>query len=226
MAQGVVPTLQSDRFLARTRVLRSLVALSGLHPMAHRRFRSLNYSGFFLCLSGLITVGFTVRVGASDVADVIALRFMAYACWLYGGLGLLTLLKPGAFEGTALAPLRGVELPNALPHAATLSLLLARGISLCSLPVLALALVLSGDEATVRARVDQLGLTLLYILACSLSLAVVGALCLALSARRARALALLFLIVPFALQLASLPVPNVIGGLIWGFGELVSAGAP
>jgi hypothetical protein len=224
MPSGAAPSLLRDKLLAQIRLTQALYALARLHPLAQRRFRSLNYSGFFLCLSGLLSVWGVTELGAPDVADMVALRLLAYACWLYGGLGLWALLQPGAFEENGLAALRGIKLPTSLPVFVTLTTQLARGVSLSALPAMVLAVVCSEDPHLRSLRFVQLLLCVPYILAFALSVAFMGAASLALTPKFAHVTALVLLLVPFFLEVSGLFVPNVISGLVWGFGHLLAWG--
>ncbi len=226
MSQGAASTLPSDTLQARLRVLRAVNALSSIHPLAQRRFRSLSYSGFFLCLSGLVTVWLVGQIGASDVADVLALRILAYACWLYGGFGLWILLSPGAFEGSGLARLRGLSIPLGLSCFVTLTLKLFKSVSYVGLPAVALAAFSAGDDPTRSARLTQLGWCVVYVLIFAMTVALVGALCIWLTPRRARTSAVSILLIPFGVDLTFGAIPNLISGLVWGMGQLISVGAP
>lgn len=218
--------LTSAQFMREVRLARALTALSSLHPAARRRFRSLNYSGFFLCLSGMFSVWGVTQLGAGDVADVVALRILAYACWLYGGMGLWTLLAPDAFEGTGLAPLRGVSLPLSVPASFTIAQLVARGILQSGLIALALAALLSENAQVRTARLLQLVLCIPYVLIFAASLGLIGGLSLALVHRRARILALFIILGPFLLHLAGTPFPNLLSAMSWGLNQIIAVGAP
>ena len=226
MAQGTAPSPLGDKFLTELRVTLALNSLSSLHPAARKRIRSLNYSGFFLCLSGLLCVWAVDELGAGDVADIIALRILAYACFLYGGLGLWALLVPGAFEGTSLAPLRGMRLPLGIPVFVTLSVQIFLGVILSGLPAVALAAALSENDAIQAARWAQLAWCLPFALAFSLSMALLGALSLSYTKRRPRWTAILLLVLPYLFSIYVTEIPNLLSGLLWGFHQLIALGAP
>ncbi len=92
-----------------------------------------------LALSGVSSVLLVTWLGAADVADIMALRIVAYACWLIGGPGLWTLLSSEALaeENQKLAELRGVRLKVPQFFALSAVRLLSKGMFWASLPGLA-----------------------------------------------------------------------------------------
>lgn len=214
-----------DKLLADIRVALSMRAMCQPSPRTQRKMRSLSYSGFFLASSGVLSVWAAHRLGAGDVSDVIALRILAYACWLYGLFGMWTLLGPGALETVGLGGLRGYSRSAVVSGFLRLGTYLTKGVAFAGLPGLMLAALLTSDEATRAARLTVLGWSGVYIAVFAVSLATLGALSRGFSARRARLIFAMVLLLPYSLELSGMQVPNVLGGLMWAMGALIQRGA-
>jgi len=188
--------------------------------------RSLRLSGFFLAASGLLMVWAADHLGAGDVSDVMALRIVAYACWMYGVLGLWALLGPEALQLAGLGRLRGHAWSIFVPALLTISRIMLQGVALAGLPGVLLTVLLADDGLARSTRLAQFFWCNIYIIAFALSLGLVGALSRVWSGRRARFIAVLLVGLPFALDASGVDVPGVISGLVWGMGKLIARGAP
>jgi len=216
--------LSPQRVWSDLRVTAAVQALCQLAPRARRSVRSLRVSGFFLAVSGLLMVWAANYLGAGDVSDVMALRITSYACWMYGVLGLWALLAPQALDLSGLGRLRGRPSSITLPAFLTISRVLWTGVASASLPGLALCVLLA-DERTRPTRWVQFFWCNIYIMLFALTLGLVGALCRATSARRARWIALLVLCLPYVFEIKGAKIPNFISCMLWGMGKLIALGA-
>lgn len=216
--------LSPQRVWSDLRVMVAVQALCQLGPRAQRSVRSLGLSGFFLAVSGLLMVWAADQLGAGDVSDVMALRILAYACWLYGVLGLWALLAPDALTLSGLGRLRGHAWSIGFPAFLTISHVLWRGVSVASLPGLVLCVLLADDQ-TRPARWVQFFWCNIYIMFFALSLGVAGALCRVISPRRARWIALLLLGLPYVFEFQGAHFPHFISGMLWGMTQLIALGA-
>lgn len=176
--------------------------------------------------SALLSVLGVTWVGAGDVADVVALRLMAYAAWLYGLVGLPALLKrPRDADPTfELARLRGAIGMGAGARAVGLTVRLTAGLWIAALPGIALSAFVSESPSAFSAR----GLLFLasagYLLALGASLGLVGVVSEKLLPRAPRVAAWGLVLVPFALSLLWSDVPSVPGAFLWAFRRLVAWG--
>ncbi len=190
------------------------------------RFRSVRTSGLLLALSAIGSVLLVTHVGAGDVADVVALRLLAYAAWLYGLLGLPALLDPKLRWASAehLARLRGVQSTPAPARALGLSVRLTGGMYLAALPGVVAAAATSHTLTTLGLRAALLALSAGYLLLLAAGLGVLGALAEQLAPKRPRRVALAMVLLPFALSWIHPNIPSLPGAFIWAFSELVLFG--
>jgi len=187
------------------------------------RFKSARLSGWFVASSGVMSVALAVWIGAGDVADLLALRVLAYAAWLYALVGLPALLHPefSAQTVSELSRLRGVSEIGAVARVFGLFARLALGLLLAALPGVGLA-ALSSDTAPVAAlRLALILASALYLLFLAASLALVGALAEKLMPQTPRRCAVALLVVPYLIGLSFPGVPSVPGAFLWAFEHLV-----
>ena len=208
------------------RLLRLSAALTSAGYTAYK-FRSLRISGALLALSGVASVVLVARVGAPDVADIVALRIMAYSCWLYGALGLWVVLSPEArkSEPSALARMRGQVLDSTLVRALGIARRLTLGMLFASIPGLVAALVVSPSASSLAQRVALLVVSTLYLASLGVVLGAVGALCTRLAPRTPRTCAVTLIVLPFLLSLSAPEIPSIPGIYSWALGQLIEWGA-
>lgn len=192
-----------------------------------RRFRSLRMTGIFLGLSGVISVLAVARLGAADVGDIVALRVLAYSCWLFGGLGIFALLSPDALseQPSELAQMRGQNLDTPIVRTAGFARRLVLGMLVASLPGLLTALIVSPTMGAVAHRAALLVVATLYLTSLGIILSAVGVLSSIAAPRAPRTFALLLVIGPFLLSLVAEEIPSIIGIYSWGFRQMIEWGA-
>jgi len=191
-----------------------------------RRFRGARISGWFVALSGVLSVVLAVWIGAGDVADLVALRVLAYAAWLYALLGLPALLHPefSPRAVSALSRLRGVVEIGPGARGLGLFVRLALGLFIAALPGVCLAAGLSETASDLFGRLVLVVASAFYLLLLAGSLAVVGVLSERLAPRTPRRYALALLVVPYLIGLGFPGVPSVPGAFLWAFQHLVLLG--
>lgn len=209
---------------------RSLLRLSGAVTAtgySARRFRSLQMSGIFLAISGVLSVLAVSRLGAADVGDIVALRVLAYSCWLFGGLGVFALLSPQALveQPSELARMRGQVLDTPLVRTIGFSRRLVLGMLIASLPGLLTALIVSPTMGATLHRAALLVVATLYLASLGVVLGGVAALCAIYTPRAPRTCALSLVVGPFVLSLISEEIPSIIGLYSWGLGRMIEWGA-
>ncbi len=209
-----------------TRLLRLSAAVTATGYSA-QRLRSLEMSGIFLALSGVVSVLFVAQLGAADVGDIVALRILAYSCWLYGGLGLWALLSPKALlqQPSLLARMRGQELGTTGVRALGFARRLVLGMLMASLPGLVTALIVSPTMGTVLHRTLLLGVATLYLVSLGLLLGGLGAFCANSFPRAPRTSALGLVVGPFILSFFAEEIPSIIGIYSWGLSRMIEWGA-
>lgn len=211
---------------SRAGLLFWLGLLSTERAAAHKRFRGARLSGWLVALSGVLSVVLSVWIGAGDVADVLALRVLAYAAWLYALIGLPALLHPDFSPSTvsALSRLRGVSEIGLTARALGVFARLALGLLLAALPGIVLAAVSSETVSVLGARVVLVLAAALYLVVLAASLALVGVWAERMTPRTPRRTALLLLLGPYLLSLGFPGVPSVPGAFFWAFERLVTWG--
>lgn len=209
-----------------TRLLRLSAAVTATGYSA-QRLRSLEMSGIFLALSGVASVLAVAHLGAADVGDIVALRILAYSCWLYGGLGLWALLSPKALsqQPSLLAKMRGQEMDTTWIRGLGFARRLTLGMLLASVPGLLTALIVSPTMGTVLYRALLLVVATLYLASLGLVLGGLGAFCAKAFPRAPRTSALAIVVGPFLLSLSAEEVPSIIGIYSWGLSEMIEWGA-
>lgn len=217
---------QAPRNPSQTLLVLRSAALTRLAEGPAKKFRQLQLSGIMLAVSGVISVAGVSAVGAADVADIIALRILAYACWLYGGLGMWALLAPNVLEEDCqrLGRLRGTELPAPLFRGVGIFRRLSRGLWVAGMPALVAALIASPNQEVLWQRFGLLLVSALYLISLAACLGLVGGLAIRAGKARARRLALLFVMGPFILGLLfsfSFSLPSL---YVWGLGQLIDWG--
>lgn len=176
------------------------------------RFRGLGWSAGLLALSGVLSIAFLSRVGAAEVGDVLALRLLAYASWLYGGLGLAALLAPRADDANArqLALLRGRIADETSSLWIGMAARIATGVFLAALPGLLVAWAVAPAQF-VAARAWLFPASFVYAIGLGASLGGVGALSLRIAPRSPRLVAAGLVLVPYALALSAPSIPSIPG---------------
>src|SRR5690606_28755239 len=144
---------------------------------------------------------------------IVALRIMAYSCWLYGALGLWVLLSPQArkSEPSTLARMRGQVLDSALVRALGIARRLTLGMLFAALPGLVAALVVSPSAPILAQRGVLLVVSSLYLASLGVVLGAVGALCTRVAPRSPRTCAVALVVVPFLLSLSAPEIPSIPG---------------
>ncbi len=212
----------------RTALLRGLRMARLLTFLGARdtRFRSLHLSGGLLALSGIASVALVSFLGAADVADIVALRVLAYGCWLYGGLGLYALLSPQALDTSAheIALLRGEQASFTELQALGIFGRLSLGISASGLPGIIAAVVVSPTTDVIANRLALTAASLAYIISLSLVLSAVAAFAHRAAPRAPRRLAAFIVLFPFALSFFSDGIPSIPGAYVWMFGRMIQWG--
>src|SRR5690606_20827595 len=152
-------------WLGSTRLALHLAPVAALAGSSLPRFRSLRTSGFFLAFSGVASVMLVRYLGAADVADIVALRIVAYACWLYGAFGLWTLLSPEALEasGQALLRMRGQSQLLFRSQILGIARHLTLGMFFAGMPGMVAAVAISPSIPTLLLRVGLFALALIYL---------------------------------------------------------------
>lgn len=229
MARTQSPSLEPGQGSGRVRTGRFLFWLGLLtteRAALGGRFRGARLSGWFVALSGVMAVALAVWIGAGDVADLLALRVLAYAAWLYALIGLPALLHPDFSAGSVsqLSRLRGVAEIGPAARAFGLFARLASGLLLASLPGICLAAFMSETVSLLSWRVGLIVLSVLYLLLLAASLAVVGAFAERAMPGAPRRCALALLVGPYLLGLVFPPLPSVPGAFFWAFERLVLFG--
>lgn len=177
-------------------------------------------------MSGVGSVVVTARIGADDAVDLVALRLLAYAAWLYALVGLPALLDPRhvSLPLVTLARLRGVDLGSFSARAVGLSERLARGLLVAALPgLLTIGFVL--PATTPRAPLAiLLAAATTYLLTLAATLGFVGALAERISPRSSRSVAFTLLLLPLVLSLWIDGMPNIPSLFIAWFRSLSELG--
>lgn len=191
-----------------------------------RQFRGLRLSGILLAVSGVASVLLARQLGASDVADVVALRVVAYACWLYGALGLWALLGREALKnsGGALLKMRGKALLPYRSQAVGIARHLFVGMCLSGMPGVLAAAIVSPNIPSLLQRFGLLILSPLYLLSLAIVLGVLGAFSAHTSPKSPRRAALLMILVPFLLSLFINDVPSIPGFYSWLLRNMIDWG--
>lgn len=192
-----------------------------------KRFRSLHISSTFLAVSAIIGVALCAWAGASDVADVVALRLLAYAAWLYGLVGLPVLMKPAAsgLRPQGLAELRGVRVQNF--HFRTLgrAIYLFFGLCLAALPGLVAATLVSPTGSSLAQRFGLVLVAILYLLVLAATFAAVAWLAERTAPGWPRLFAMTVFLVPWLLSFVWPTFPNLISAFAWGLSAMIDWGA-
>jgi hypothetical protein len=191
-----------------------------------RQFRHLRFSGILLAMSGVASVFLVAELGAGDVADVIALRVVAYACWLYGALGLWALLSPEALEnsGRALLKMRGQSHLPFRSQSLGIARHLSVGMCLSGIPGVVTAAALSPSLESLVHRLGLVAVCVVYLLSLSLVLGAIGGLSVRSAPKSPRRLALLLIVAPFFVSLFADDVPSIPGFYSWLLGEMIAWG--
>lgn len=213
-------------WLGSTRLALNLAQVATLAGSSLPRFRSLRTSGFFLAFSGVASVMLVRYLGAADVADIVALRIVAYACWLYGAFGLWTLLSPEALEasGQALLRMRGQSQLLFRSQILGIARHLTLGMFFAGMPGMVAAVAISPSIPTLLLRVGLFALALIYLASLGFVLGLVGAICYKAAPRSPRRAALALVLVPFIISFTSESVPSIPGFYSWALSEMIAWG--
>lgn len=192
------------------------------------RYGSLLVSGALVAASSVGAVVLTARVGASDAVDLVALRLLAYAAWLYALVGLPALLDPrrASTANIELAALRGVDLNGFGVRAMGIGERLGRGLLLAALPgFLAIGFVLPGARSLGPLAI-LLGAVAAYLVTLAVTLGLIGALAERISPRASRGVAFSLLLLPLVLSLWVDGMPSIPTLFIAWFRSLAELGVP
>jgi hypothetical protein len=184
-------------------------------------------SGLLLSLSAILSVLLVTWLGAGDVADIVALRLLAYAAWLYGLLGLPALIGPEARKGSAggLALLRGQGEVGPVRRGLGLSLRLYVGLLIAALPGVIVAAAVSSGFQTLLLRTTLVLLSSVFLALLALSLGAVGAIAERLSPSHPRWIAIGVVLLPFGLGFFWPNIPSLPGAFLWAFEGLIHWGS-
>lgn len=176
------------------------------------RYRSLHLSAFFLALSGIVSVLWITSWGAASTADLIPLRILAYAAWLYGALGLSAFLRAGPGHVHTLLSLRGVPpASHSTLRALGIGARLTLGMSFAALPGLLTTLFLAPQASIFWARLCVFGASTLYLSSLSFILAALGVTSERLAPRFPRLLTALIVLGPYFLSFIYPGTPSLPG---------------
>lgn len=194
---------------------------------ADRQFRLLRISGILLALGGIGSVALVAALGAPDAADIVALRVMAYGCWLYGGLGLFHLMSPDALrdEPNELCRIRGQATDDSpWLRAIAFTRRLVLGMWLAGLPGIVATLFVSYEAAAFLQRTGLIAVAALYLFSLSVVLGVLGAFSTRAAPRAPRTFAFGLVLVPLMLSWSFEGIPNIVGVYSWGLRQMISWG--
>jgi len=209
--------------------LRALFRFSALGKLAEvprAKLRSLRFSAWALSLSGVVSVLLVAKVGAPDVADLFALRIVAYAAFLYGGYGLWTLLSKDALNENCfgLARLRGWNEDGGAVRLSTLARHLIVGMCIAGLPGIVASLFVTNSDPTRTSRAVLVLGTAAYLFLLGSTLALVAGVARHWFPRHTRAATMMMLLLPFLLSLNWSWFPNFISLFVWGYEQLTFIG--
>jgi hypothetical protein len=216
----------SHERLNSTRLTLLLAQVATLAGSNLPRFRALRTSGFLLAGSGVASVLLVRYLGAGDVADIVALRIVAYACWLYGAFGLWALLSPEALEASGEALLRMRGQSQLLFRSQTLGIArhLTLGMLFAGMPGMVAAAAISSSVPTLLLRGGLIALSIIYLASLGLVLGAVGALCYKAAPRSPRRAALGVVLLPFLISFTADSVPSIPGFYSWALSEMIAWG--
>jgi hypothetical protein len=192
---------------------------------SRRLFRSAGYSGAAVALSTALLVGLLGFGSASDVTDVLALRALAYASWLFGGLGLWVFCAPDRRDSTRLAAERGFSGTDvARAWFLGVSSRIAVGVFLVTLVPLALSIALSQTPSLLASRLLLVPGIALYAVVFGISMALLGRLAIGASPRSPRLLVAIIVLLPFVASLWFRDVPSIPGAFGFMIRRLIDVG--
>ncbi len=192
-----------------------------------RAFRSAVLGGALVALSSAATIAALGTTSAADITDVLALRTLAYASWLFGGLGLWAFCasKLSATSSSALAVERGFS-EHQIAASWTLGVWarIALGVFAVTLLPLGVSIALSPTSSLLLSRLLLLPGVAIYSLLFGLSMALLARLGLSLVPRAPRIALALVVLLPFVVSFWFSDVPSVPGAFGWLIARLVSVG--
>lgn len=187
-----------------------------------RAFRSALWSGGFVALVSTPAIALLARTSAADATDILALRVLAYASWLVGGLGCWAFLAPAA-DTTATASLareRGFSREDlGRLWTAGVTFRIASAVFLVTLLPLAVSIALSTSLAMLASRLLLLPGVAAYAIVLGGSLAWLAQLARRLTPRFPRVTLAGLVLVPFWASFwfpATPSLPGVFGWLLEG----------
>ncbi len=192
-----------------------------------RAFRSAVFGGALVAVSSAVTIAVLGTSRAADVTDVLALRTLAYASWLFGGMGLWAFCASplSVASSGALAVERGFS-EREVVESWTLGVWarIALGVFAVTLLPLGVSIALSPTSALLAARLLLVPGVALYAVLFGLCMALLARLGLALVPRAPRAAIALVVLLPFVVSFWFSDVPSVPGAFGWLIARLVGVG--
>lgn len=195
-----------------------LSRLSTREAAGRRAFRGARASGVLVALSTALLVAVLGGGSAADVTDILALRALAYASWLFGALGLWVFCGTDPRASSALAAERGFD-GEAVSRAWLfgVTLRIALGVFVVTLVPLALSIASSPTAPLLIARLTLLPAVALYSLLFGVTMALLGRMALVLAPEAPRLLLVLVVLLPYVASLWFTDAPSVPGA----FGFLI-----
>ncbi len=206
---------------------RGLWVLSKLSTRAGRQsrgFRTTRLGGWMVGLGATASIALLAVNGAADTTDVLALRVLAYASWLYGVFALSALCKsaPTALDGAlgGLAAERGYS-PADVSRSWVIgaAAALARGVSTMTLIPLVVSIALSDTTRQLTTRLLLLPAVVVYALVFGYTLALVTHWARRLTPAYPRVTTAIIVLVPYGAHLLFPDTPSIPSA----FGSLIDA---
>lgn len=231
----VAPTYSPERgsfgpSVARRGAARAQWALSRLstHAATRRRsFRSAVAGGALVAVSSAVTIGALGVGSASDVTDVLALRTLAYASWLFGALGLWAFCAtPSPAESNSVQAVERGFSPRDVERSWTFGVAARVAASVFAVTVLPLAVSIatSPSSSLLASRLLLVPGVALYSLLFGASIALLARLTLSLVPGAPRLTLALIVLLPFVASFWFDGVPSVPGAFGWLIARLVHVG--
>jgi hypothetical protein len=192
-----------------------------------RAFRSAILGGALVALSSAATIAVLGTTSAADITDVLALRTLAYASWLFGGMGLWAFCASplSASSSLVLAVERGFS-ERQVAESWTLGVWarIALGVFAVTLLPLGVSIALSPTSSVLVSRLLLLPLVATYAVLFGLCMALLARIGLSLVPRAPRVALALIVLLPFAVSFWFSDVPSVPGAFGWLIARLVGVG--
>lgn len=192
-----------------------------------RAFRSALWSGVSLALLSTPLIAVLARTSATDATDILALRVLAYASWLVGGLGVWAFFAPGALSPMAdtLARERGYSADDlGALWTAGVATRIAAVVFLITLLPLGVSIALSPTTSLLVSRSLLLPAVAAYAALLGATLAGLGSLARRLTPRHPRATVAALVLLPYFASFWFPAIPSVPGVFGWLLDGLIALG--